>query len=683
MELKKLEIINGIYQCDVGITVEEWKKILQGERFEGYLDTLKMFYAEPSHSATCKFLGEKHGIDSSSISGKITHFAKGVQKKLNRFKVENEAGKEKFWIIPALGKKLGKHFEWTLRPELVQAIEELNIREKHFLQKVYDEAIANGDGVFSGWFPYYKKYIQRLVKDTDNGVSSLRQGNFEWEEYYKIRDNWSEIQPKIQHITEKNKIDKAEYQEIIELISKHIPGNRPVGTNRIIAAFLPNVVTTIVNYKYLKEVILALQKRIKDYPVIQYNWLSDNTNFINYCNENVSFIDPWHSSLFAWYLKDYFKKEREYLQQKQASMQKYIDLLERNKNLILTGAPGTGKTFLAKRIAKQMNAEMEFVQFHPSYDYTDFVEGLRPFKKEGSEFGFQLKDGIFKAFCKKAIEKKSADNFDELYAEFTDGLSENNELFETPTHKKKFRVEINGNKSCVAIPETEVGTRMSITKEMIKNYIQSGEIRDWKPYTIPIAERFQSRYEIKTEAIIQEKKPFVIIIDEINRAEISKVFGELFFSIDPGYRGTNGRVKTQYSNLQEDGDLFKDGFYVPENVYIIGTMNDIDRSVESFDFAMRRRFAWQAIYPLDRISMWDGSIDDFKEEAKERMESLNSAIENIRGLGSAFHIGPAYFLKLKNFSTTLGHSFTRRNHRIFARFTRQKKASFRLENSLR
>ena len=142
---------------------------------------------------------------------------------------------------------------------------------------------------------------------------------------------------------------------------------------------------------------------------------------------------------------------------------------------------------------------------------------------------------------------------------------------------------------------------------------------------------------------------FVLIIDEINRAEISKVLGELFFSIDSGYRGIDGKVKTQYANLQESDDVFADGFYVPENVYIIGTMNDIDRSVESMDFAMRRRFAWQEIKAEDRISMWDGNIDTYKEEAKIRMTNLNSEINKIPELGSAYCIGPAYFLKLKEY----------------------------------
>lgn len=153
--------------------------------------------------------------------------------------------------------------------------------------------------------------------------------------------------------------------------------------------------------------------------------------------------------------------------------------------------------------------------------------------------------------------------------------------------------------------------------------------------------------EISSET---DKGKFVIIIDEINRAEISKVFGELFFSIDPGYRGIVGRVTTQYANLQDEDDVFADGFYVPENVYIIGTMNDIDRSVESMDFAMRRRFAWKEIKAEDRVSMWEGQINKWIPEAKVRMNSLNKAIEKTQGLSTAYHIGPAYFLKLTNYT---------------------------------
>ena len=158
----------------------------------------------------------------------------------------------------------------------------------------------------------------------------------------------------------------------------------------------------------------------------------------------------------------------------------------------------------------------------------------------------------------------------------------------------------------------------------------------------------QENYE---QPIANDVKPYIFVIDEINRGELSKIFGELFFSLDPGYRGTDGIVKTQYQNLVGEGDLFKDGFYVPENVYIIGTMNDIDRSVESMDFAIRRRFTWNEIKPEDTQDVILRS--KFKDEellgkVKNRMNNLNAKIrEEQSGLGEAYCIGGAYFTCLR------------------------------------
>lgn len=296
------------------------------------------------------------------------------------------------------------------------------------------------------------------------------------------------------------------------------------------------------------------------------------------------------------------------------SFERITELIRKNiKQIILTGAPGTGKTYMAREIAlktvlgeelyekyrrideknnqnkyikrsidnliagnnlenlellteffqteeiDRYNGRIGFVQFHPSYDYTDFVEGLRPVKKENSkEIGFDLVDGIFMRFCNKAQKD----------------------------------------------PESK----------------------------------------------------YFFIIDEINRADLSKVFGELMFGLEESYRGKP--FKTQYSSLREDmknnGVKINTEFTIPENVYIIGTMNDIDRSVETFDFAMRRRFLWIEVeanevmkYTLENmlIGINKELIKDIVKSATELNRTITVEGKDFN-LNKHYHLGPGYFGKI-------------------------------------
>lgn len=412
-------------------------------------------------------------------------------------------------------------------------------------------------------------------------------------------------------------------------------------------------------------------------------------------------------------------KYKEFLQQKSQGgptmpqdntlVEKYTTLLENTRNLILTGAPGTGKTHLAKQIAEKMGCtpdEIGFVQFHPSYDYTDFVEGLRPVQDEGSgQIGFERRDGVFKEFCGRALKnlvdsRKSVDvlqherTIKEIIADFLDDAIEQKTQFETITKNIFFVDSFNDEKIFVSIPQNEKVKNLSIQIddiwELVSNNVQLHIGKDVSEYfkrkwrtqhdsyifslTKKIQESMENTGNNQTTAVkkIQLKK-FVFIIDEINRGEVAKIFGELFYSIDPGYRVTAGdleamkagkkgivAIRTQYANLELTGNEFDRAlgasdyghFFVPENVYIIGTMNDIDRSVESMDFAFRRRFAWAEVTADETQDMLD-ELDEFwpglAEAAKNRMKRLNEAISETEGFGPAYEIGASYFLKLNQY----------------------------------
>jgi 5-methylcytosine-specific restriction protein B len=218
---------------------------------------------------------------------------------------------------------------------------------------------------------------------------------------------------------------------------------------------------------------------------------------------------------------------------------------EKKKNLILQGAPGVGKTLLARRLAYaligyDLPSHVGVVQFHQSYAYEDFIQGYRP-----SASGFERRDGVFVRFCNKARKDQ------------------------------------------------------------------------------------QSRY--------------VFVIDEINRGNISKVFGELLMLIEKDYRGSRYSISLAYSSQDEEQ------FYVPENVYILGLMNTADRSLALVDYALRRRFSFERIKPLygqDSFTKFleaGGTDSRLANAISARLLELNEEITEDSNLGSGFCVGHSYF----------------------------------------
>lgn len=371
----------------------------------------------------------------------------------------------------------------------------------------------------------------------------------------------------------------------------------------------------------------------------------------------------------------------------------YSRILLKSKNVIFRGAPGTGKSFLAKEIAAdiisngytdkytdltdEQKQQVEFVQFHPSYDYSDFVEGLRPKMNEDGTMGFELQDGIFKKFVDKARKnfensKKSKEVVEQeisaktAMSDFFASIELGEDVFKTIKGSKFTITNVDERHIDISIPGNATIDKLSLNikelQKMLESDVSFEKISDITnffgkqfatqaySYDFAIYKAIKAHSSVNTKLVVEPEilKKYIFIIDEINRGEISKILGELFFSIDPGYRGKAGEVATQYSNMHADPN---DKFYIPENVYVIGTMNDIDRSVDSFDFAMRRRFRFVEVRAEDTQDMLEFlENDELKTEAIVRMDKLNAEIIKVPDLNENYQIGASYFLKLKNLS---------------------------------
>lgn len=496
------------------------------------------------------------------------------------------------------------------------------------------------------------------------------------------------------------------------------------------------------------------------------------------------------------------------------------------KQIIFTGAPGTGKTFTAKKYAKEHGKKLAgkdygFVQFHSSYDYTDFVEGIRPVsidKEKPAEMGFVKLDGIFKGYCREIVEEEIQEFFKDCKFDFEKIEGEDKkvvfELYKTlkksadpkgflteiirpetspaDPYKEKIKKYINDlqnpakdNKENVSeseitkaieelaqeienqiIEEKEVqkffknyihdfekiegeikkvvyglyktlkmsadpnkylldimsekNSADSSCKEKIKNYINAlknpaevnGENVSENEITKdienldkeiekdnkePATKEGDNGNNVSISVIIEaiktlnqeieknkkepvtkegdnvsesEKNNYFFIIDEINRADLSRVFGELMYCLEEGYRGVENHIDTQYQNLKtytvnEEGiaepmgfDCFEDGFFIPENLVILGTMNDIDRSVETFDFALRRRFQWIPVKAnielhdglknmLKKVSE-QGAIEDGIRMMNEFISNPGKKYKELSYLNESYHIGHAYFKDYDN-----------------------------------
>lgn len=354
-----------------------------------------------------------------------------------------------------------------------------------------------------------------------------------------------------------------------------------------------------------------------------------------------------------------------------SEMQNIIDILQHKKQIILQGPPGTGKTRLAKQIAKEMTTDekdYKIIQFHPSYTYEDFVRGITVKNNAEGQIEYKTENKVLAEFAEKALENLSSQDVESkpnnlnIVKSFSnlviDEISKNGEFYISDNiyifyvDDKRFKYK---GANWTAHPNGLNMNFSEIVKILDLNLIERKEIvesQELNALTKSHASYYQKLINKINESDLEklssisssEKKNYVLIIDEINRANLSSVLGELIYALE--YRGE--AVESMYAI---DGD---NKIILPENLYIIGTMNTADRSVGQIDYAIRRRFAFVDVLPQDLTNKleegYNFATDKFNEVAQLFDNHLSEEFEK-----KDVQLGHSYFIYQDNFEIKLDY----------------------------
>jgi 5-methylcytosine-specific restriction protein B len=477
----------------------------------------------------------------------------------------------------------------------------------------------------------WRAFAKQLTYEKTNGISSRGQSVLSWENFLRFIEENSFVLALEEMIKAPNRETFNGFSAAWEKVrQKHGASRNPLLINRTLAACTCDVSSTVNGADF--ETVFAWlinEKLIAPTDVLEADWYDKNFHLMACLHEvfaheiALSDNDPKKIpkqllSIFVWELS-----------------QNIANPFSLKKQVVKYGAPGTGKTYSAKQNSRllfsiwqekygRIDPELKFdqcseiVQFHPSYGYEDFIEGLRPVSTPEGSWQLRLQNGIFKRFCRRA----GAWEID------------------------VYQIPIEGPDLAARWTELTLGQLRPYLAEYLKH-------PSWQNIaTLDDSVR-----------IADVTPPFFFIIDEINRAELSRVLGELMLCIE--YRGTQGAISTQYAalNTGESSMLNTAGgprFFIPHNVYLIGTMNTIDRSVESFDLALRRRFRWERIdpdiptlrYHLTQRDALQANRSKPWAKLADNLEALNRAIRHTDILGPDYEVGHAYLMNLR-YPTTL------------------------------
>lgn len=717
---------NGEYSCgDIGVTTEEWLDILNDEKSKPYHEALLCFLRQKEHKATCVKVSQVYGKPAQYYNSKVYNFSKWVQKCLNRFSVKDADDKDTYWCITMQkGWDTKQGFQWQLRDELVEAL-------RIYLMKALIDVFRNGKP-FNGYYEEYKwDLLDRSEgKDVLTVFDGLRGKN--------IIDN-PRTDSVIKYLVE-NEADKTrvccQY-----LTDESVPLNERLAAFKAeIKALCPSKWKNTANdertasglltcvypetYTFYKD---EIYKNICDYfgytsrkAGKKYEHFMELVNgFVKSYGEEIQQImlneikgfksKPLNLAVqtLFWCMKDYMKEELKNKMTTETNNSSkgvwYDDVVriwERRKNIVLYGAPGTGKTYdvpeLAVRLCdsafmaaepsreeivsryNQLKTEkrIAFTTFHQSLDYEDWIEGLRPVVNENSQVTYEIESGIFKKLCEEAerpvVKDKQVgisdnaviwkvslagtgdnnvrrecmennhirigwDGYGPVISDETDWSVYNGEgkqILDAYINKMKIGDIVMSCYSSqtidaigVVVGDYEFDDKFPNYKRvrrvnwLVKNINENiVEMNDGKTMTLGTVYRLNSITLDNVKSILEKydtsskmeenDKAYVMVIDELNRGNVSKVFGELITLLEADKR--KGRINAESVVLPYS----KKAFHIPNNVYLIATMNTADRSLGSLDYAIRRRFAFIAEKPFGL------EIEGFDEDLFEKVSSL-------------------------------------------------------------
>ena len=717
---------NGEYNCgDIGVTTEEWLDLLNDEKSKPYHEALLCFLRQKEHKATCVKVSQVYGKPAQYYNSKVYNFSKWVQKRLNRFSVKDADDKDTYWCITMQkGWDTKQGFQWQLRDELVEAL-------RIYLMKTLIDILSKGKP-FKGYDEEYKWDLLDRSEGKDVLVvfDGLRGEN--------VIDN-PRTDTVIKYLVD-NKADKTRVC-CQHLIDESVPLNERLAAFKSeIKALCPSKWKNTANDERTASALLTcvypktytfykdeIYKNICDYfgytsrkAGKKYEHFMELVNgFVKSYGEEIQQImlneikgfknKPFNLAVqtLFWCMKDYMKEKLDKKMTTETNNSSkgtwYDDVVriwERRKNIVLYGAPGTGKTYdvpeLAVRLCdpafmaaepsreeivsryNQLKTEkrIAFTTFHQSLDYEDWIEGLRPFVNENNQVTYEIESGIFKKLCEEAerpvVKDKQVgiadnavvwkvslagtgdnpvrsdcmknsyirigwDGYGPVISDETDWSIYNGEgkqILDAYINKMKIGDIVMSCYSSQTIDAIGVVVgdyefedkfpnykRVRRVNWLVKNINENiVEMNDGKTMTLGTVYRLNSITLDNVKSILEKyntsskmeenDKAYVMVIDELNRGNVSKVFGELITLLEADKR--KGRINAESVVLPYS----KKGFHIPNNVYLIATMNTADRSLGSLDYAIRRRFAFIAEKPFGL------EVEGFNEELFEKVSSL-------------------------------------------------------------